>query len=116
MLYIRTIPCSNYAYQLWHEDPRSKIQRRICDALVDVPTAYMSLRAIYDLFDAPVHNSSLLLRFGGMSTTYIKHEGERNWYKRRDEQTKQPLTLGEFCEMFCRAGSFVIDWTREDGE
>lgn len=113
MLYIRTISCSHYAYQLWYEDPCSKTQRQMCDALVDVPTAYMRMRDVYDLFDAPVSKASLLLRFNDMATTYIKHEGERNWYRRGEQN---PLTFGEFCEMFCRAGSFFIDWTREDGE
>lgn len=112
MLYIRTIPCSHYAYQLWYEDPRTKIRRHICDALVDVPAGYMRMRDVYDLFDAPVSKASLLLRFAGMSTTFIKHEDKRNWYERGEEQ-KGRLTLGEFCEMFCRAGSFFIDWTRE---
>lgn len=104
-----------HEYQLQHKDPRTKIQRRICDALVDVPTAYMRIGDIYDLFDAPAHKASLLLRFTGMSTTYIKHEGERHWYE-QGVRAKHPLTLGEFCEMFCMNYSFVIDWTREDGE
>lgn len=110
MLYILPVP--HYGYELWHEDPRTKIRRRICDALVDVPAAYMRIGDIYDLFDAPVHKASLLLRFNDMSTTYIKHEGEQDWYRRGEEQ-KGRLTLGEFCEMFCMNYSFVINWTRE---
>ena len=113
MLYIHPVPV--HEYQLQHNDPHTKTQRRICDALVDVPTAYMRMGDIYDLFDAFVSRASLLLRFNDMSTTYIKHEGERNWYE-QGARSKYPLTLGEFCEMFCMNYSFVIDWTREDGE
>ena len=114
MLYIHPVPV--HEYQLQHNDPHTKTQRRICDALVDVPTAYMRMGDIYDLFDAFVSRASLLLRFNDMSTTYIKHEGERNWYE-QGARSKYPLTLGEFCEMFCMNYSFVIDWfPRRRGE